>query len=159
MPKVDCQHCGAENIWSSRSREHHNGFFAFLAYACSRWPKHREFQPDNPKHLRHWCLVETGHHDVPLTWNFKNERERKTVMPFVIAQIEHNKRRGIYCWGREFNGGIAIMEAASINWEKVDQKKFNLIAAAVTEHIYHYAGIDWNAWIAMGSPRRFREVA
>jgi hypothetical protein len=159
MAKWTCNHCGCENERTARSPTHSAAFFAFLSYAFSRWPMEAKFFPENPEHLRSWALVEIGHQGIPLTWHFKNERERKVLMPFIIAEIEHGKRHGIYRYGREFGGGIAIVEAASINWEKVDQKKFNEIAAKVTHHIYHYAGIDWNKWIAAGSPRRFREAA
>lgn len=159
MPKLACHYCGCENEWTNRSREYHNGIFAFLSYAYHKWPGELEFQPDSPLHLRKWCLWKIGHHDVPHTWHFKNERERKTIMPFVIGLIEHYRRLGIYSWGVEHDGGLSIQQAASMSELKADGRKFNELAAKLTEHIYHYTGIDWNKWIAEGCPRRYRDAA
>ena len=77
------------------------------------------------EHLRAYLLQRTNHRAPSMIWKFKNERERLVLMPFINARIAHDLRSGVFTWAQENDGGIELIQAASINWKTVGQQQFN----------------------------------
>lgn len=83
-----------------------------------------------------------------MVYQFKNKRELNSVMPFALAKIAHDQRRGIFTWVVEVEGGIALLQPKSLNWGGMGQKEFNQVSAAVFDFVKEYAGIDFEEWKA-----------
>lgn len=159
MPKFDCTHCGAENDLNLRSREAHNGFFAFLQHCVQNWPAGLEFTPPNKEELRAWAMLRTNHRQPPFVHKFKDEAEAAALMPFIHAKIAYDKRRRVYSEAAVVDGGIAILQPKSFAWEAMPlQQEANKVIDDVTAFIEDYAGISFQDWLSLGTPRRFRDL-
>ena len=89
-----------------------------------------------------------------MTWHFSNDRERKNLVPFVAALMQHFVRSGLYVWAQENDVSIELVQAETINWERVGERKFMQVFEDVTAFIKEYAGIDFEEWKAMETARR-----
>jgi len=153
-----CPKCRTLITDDTRSRKHDGCFHAFLGYCFQSWPAESTFHPKDKEQLRSWCLWRTGHTATPMTWNFSSERERKALVPFVAAMMLHFARMGVYVWAQENDASIELVQAESINWERVGERKFMEISEDVTAFIKEFAGIDFQTWKEMETQRR-RDVA
>ena len=153
-----CPKCRTLITDDTRSRKHDGAFFAFLEHCVKTWPAGSKFTPHNKDHLRAWCLWRCGYIAPPMTWHFSNDRERKTIVPFVAALMQHLVRMGQYTWAQENDDSIELVQAESINWERVGERKFMQITEDVTAFIKDFAGLDFKTWKAMDRQQR-KDVA
>lgn len=149
-----CPKCRTLITDDSRSHKHDGVFFAFLEHCVRTWPAETTFTPHNKDHLRAWCLWRTGHIATPMTWHFSNKREREALVPFVAALMQHWMRNGQYVWAQENDSSIEVVQAETINWERVGERKFMEISEEVTAFIKEFAGIDFESWKEMEKQRR-----
>jgi hypothetical protein len=148
-----CPKCRTLVTDDSRSNEHHRAFFAFLASCFNGWPLEAKFIPVSSDHLRQWALVECGHVAPSMTWAFVNTRERNAIMPFVTQYIAHKLRQGRFIWARENCGKLELIEAASIDWQSIGQRKFNEISESVFGLMKQH-GFDFEDWKRIEKPSR-----
>lgn len=148
-----CPHCRKLITDDSRSRRHDGAFFAFLKACFDSWPAGAEFKPVSADHLRQWALVRCGFVAPSMTWAFSSSRERNVIMPFASAYIAHKLRQGRFIWGRENDGKLELVEAESIAWESIGERKFLAISEAVFALMKDH-GLDFEAWKAAERPAR-----
>lgn len=144
---IQCPKCRELITDDLRLPAGHRAFFAFLSHAFDSWPEEHAFHATNAEHLRAWVLVSLGHIDPPMTWTIANERERKTLMPFVTSLMAHEMRSGRYCWVQENGGKIEIVHPVSLAWKTMGQAKFAKISNDVAAFIKEVAGIDMDEWL------------
>jgi hypothetical protein len=148
-----CPHCRHLITDDSRSQDHHRAFFAFMKHCFDSWPEGEAFTPQSADHLRQWALVECGHIAPPMTWAFAHNREHNTIMPFVTQYIAHKVREGRFIWARDNGGRLEMIEAASIDWSSLGQRKFNEISGSVFDLMKEH-GFDFEEWKSMERQQR-----
>jgi hypothetical protein len=153
---IQCPKCRAFLTDDSRSHAHQGAFFAFLQSCFDSWPLEAKFTPVSADHLRQWALKECGHVAPSMTWAFANTRERNAIMPFVTQYIAHKLRQGRFIWARENDGKLELIEAASINWNSIGERKFCEITDGVFALMLKH-GFDFESWKQIEKP--VREVA
>jgi hypothetical protein len=146
---LQCPRCRELVTDDSRSHKHQGAFFAFMADCFKNWPHEAAFVPVSADHLRQWALVECGHIAIPMTWSFASTREMNAIMPFIESYILHRRRQGRYVEGRKNDGKLELIEAASINWNSIGERKFCEITEGVFALMLKH-GFDFEAWKMTG---------
>lgn len=139
--KRRCLHCGMEAV-SRRSSVDHRRFFKVISVAFYIWPETYYFQPDNPEHLRAWCVAHTDHRTLKV-WTLPpgitDPGTLAALMEFAEALLLDDGQTRFGVWkGRT----LQVATPLSIDWDTVGQKFFNHIRDQVFGLILDVTGMD-----------------
>lgn len=135
-----CPHCH-KTIVAPRSVADHRRFFAVLRAAFFHWPHDHDFKPDTEEHLRAWLLCKAGYRDTT-TIPIDDVEDAATVQIIALAASAAIKAAGGYAFVRPDDGALRVFSARSMNFETLDQKRFNAVRSAVEDVLREELNMD-----------------
>jgi hypothetical protein len=136
-----CPHC-KKALAAPRSLPDHRRFFGLIRAAFFHWPEdHPDFVPDTEEHLRAWLLCKAGYRQVT-TIPIEDIDDPAVVQTIAVAASAAIKAAGGYAFVRPDSGAIRVFSAKSMNFETLDQKRFNAVRNAVEDVLKAELGID-----------------
>lgn len=120
-----------------RSIDQHRRFFAVMKAAFDHWPESYEaFQPDNPEHLRAWCLVKSKHRTIKTFHLPGDASDSAALVPIVIATM-----LGKHAWAWSKGPDLFVCVPESIAFDKLGHHAFCVLNDDV-DAVLREVGLD-----------------